>query len=495
MSESLVSRLLAHASARPGDAAIVDERQTVTYGQLARRVLHAAARLDALGVRAGDTVALSFGASRDNAADLAGVVYAAGYLGAALLPLYPDVPQGRKQELIRRIGARWTVAAESDDLCAASLMLSEVCDKLHTSMAGPPRGDAPERPFFYQFSSGTTGDPKVVLFSHAQLCANSLATLAQYGLGPGDRVLPAVVAPTKMGLRYLVRVLADGASLVNLPFPDTRQGLGELIRQFRITSATASPWQLRRLARSAPDSDATSHRLRALVCIGAGVTPDDVLAFRRTLTPNLHVSYSATECGGIAVIRPLDQATDGYQAFPGTQLQVVGPDGAVLPEGETGVVRVRVPWMPSSYVDNPAANAQRFRQGWFYPGDLGHTGAAGRLFLRGRSDGEINYGGAKIVPEEVEAVLMAHPDVRDAIVTAVPDAMAGEIPVAFVVLSPPATLETLKLFCEGHLGANSIPAAIFSLEKMPRSPDGKVERGRLKEHARSLSHMLHSTKP
>ena len=495
MSESLVSLLLARAASRPGDAAIVDERQSVTYGELARRVVGAAARLHALGVRRGDTVALSFGAAGADVADFVSTMHAAGYLGATLLPLYPDVPQGRRQELVRRFGARWSVAARTEQLGATSLELRDICDKFHTSAEAPPRGDAPESPFCYQFSSGTTGDPKVILFSHEQLRANSLATLGHFGLRAGDRVLPAVTAPGKMGMRYLVRALAGGCALVNVPFPDTRQQLGQLIRRFGITAVTASPWQLRRLVQTPPDMDAAAQRLRAIVCIGAMVTPGEVFVFRQQLTPSLYISYSSTESGSVAVLGPGDAASDGYARVPEAEVQVVGDYGAVLNAGETGTIRVRVPWMPVGYAGNPLASAQRFRDGWFYPGDAGHLDAAGRLFVRGRSDGTINFGGVKVVPEEVEAVLIRHPGVSDAVVTGVPDAMAGEIPVAFVVLSPPATLEALRVFCEAQLDATLIPAAILSLEKMPRSADGKVARALLKEHARSLSHMFHSTKP
>jgi len=491
----MVSRLLAAAASDPDRPAIVDELRSVTYGDLARRILGTATRLHALGVRKGDTVALSFGAVAADIADFVSTLHAAGYLGAMLLPLYPDVPQGRRRELVRMFGARWSVAADTEQLGATSLELSRICDKFHTSAEVPPRGDTPEAPFCYQFSSGTTGDPKVILFSHAQLCANSLATVAHYGLGTGDRLLPAVRAPGKMGLRYLVRTLGGGCTFVNVPFPETRQKLGELIRRLGITAVTASPWQLRRLVQTPPDVDAATHRLRALVCIGATVTADDVRAFRQQLTPNLHVSYSSTECGGVAALGPRDAASDGYARFPEADIQVVGDDGVALAAGETGSIRLRVPWMPDAYAGNPQASAQRFRDGWFYPGDAGYLDAAGRLFVRGRSDGTINFGGVKVVPEEVEAVLIRHPGILDAVVTGVSDALAGEIPVAFVVLSPPATLEAIKLFCEAHLDASSIPAAILSLEKMPRSADGKVARARLKEHARSLSHMFHSTKP
>jgi acyl-coenzyme A synthetase/AMP-(fatty) acid ligase len=491
-SASLVGRLLAHASSHPGEAAIVDERHAVTYGELARGILAAAGRLDALGVRTGDTLALSFGASPERTDDFVSVLYGAGYLGAAILPLYPDVPTARKRQLAETFGARWSVAAGAENLGAAPLPLAEICDKSHISAQPPPRGDAAELPFLYQFSSGTTGEPKVVLFSHGQLCANSLATLAHYGLRIGDRLLPAVPAPQKMGLRYLVRTLAGGGSLINLPFPGTRQALGKLVSEFGVTAVCASPWQLRRLMQTAPDPGGASERLRALACIGAMVSADEVRAFRQGLTPNLYVSYSSTECGGVALLGPQDDPAGGYAAYPEVQLQIVSPGGAALPAEEPGAIRLRVPWMPVAYVGNPAASAQRFRDGWFYPGDTGHLDTRGRLFVHGRDDGAINYGGAKIMPEEVEAVLLTHPGVADAIVTSVPDAMAGEIPVAFVVLLPPTTLDAIKAFCIEHVDAASIPAAILSVERMPRAADGKVERARLKEHAGTLAHIVHS---
>jgi long-chain acyl-CoA synthetase len=497
MSESLVSRLLAHASARPGDAAIVDAWQTLTYGELARRILGAAARLDALGVRPGDTVALSFGARIDtrdaNVAEFTSVLYAAGYIGAAVVPLYPDVPQARRRELIGSLGARWSIASGQEDLGARSLVLGEICDEHRSAPPHVPSGCAAGVPFFYQFSSGTTGAPKAVLFSHRQFLDLAVALVGRYGWKPSDRLLPAVRAPAKAGLRYLFRVLLAGGALLNLQFPDTRRQLSEMLDAFGATAAGASPWQLRRLLASEPAAQAAP-QLGFLESIGAPISAAEIEAVRRALTPHLHVNYSSTESGLIATLGPGDAADGGYAPIEGMEVQVVDHAEAPLPAGTVGAIRVRAPWIPAGYARNAAETAKRFRGGWFHPGDEGAIDRAGRLFPRGRSDGAINYGGAKIIPEEVEAVLLAHPGVSDALVLGIPDAMAGEIPVAFVVLSAPATLAALKPWCEARLNALSRPVSILSVEGL-RSADGKAERSRLKEHASSLSHMFHSTKP
>jgi len=495
MEHSLVSRLLAHAAARPADPAIVDERRTVDYGELGRRVLSAAGRLDALGVRRGDTVGFSFGNVSAHAVDFISAVYGAGHLGAVVLPLYPDVLVERQRELVGAFGARWSLAAEARNLGAEALLLADVCGAPASAPASaPPSACEAELPFFYQFSSGTTGIPKAVLFSHGQFLALGRSLVGHYGWKASDRFLPALRAPTKVGLRYLFRVLMVGGAFLNVPFPNTRQQLSETIAAFGANAAGASPWQLRRLLAS-PPAAAIVPALGFLESIGAPIAADEIEAIRRDLTPNLHVNYASSESGLVATLGPGDAVGGGYELVEDVTVQIVDEAGAPLPAGTAGAIRIAVPWLPAGYARNDAATAQSFRGGWFYPGDAGAMNAAGRLLPLGRSDSAINFGGAKILPEDVEAALLRHPDVSDAAVAGLPEPMAGEIAVALVVARRPLTPEALRRFCLAQIDAWSVPAGFLFVDRLPRAADGKLNRAQLKELARSLAHIAHSTKP
>jgi len=152
-----------------------------------------------------------------------------------------------------------------------------------------------------------------------------------------------------------------------------------------------------------------------------------------------------------------------------------------LPTGGVGSLGFRAPWIPERYVDNEKATAEHFHDGWFYPGDVGAIDADGRVSLHGRSDDVINFGGVKLQPESIEAVLAEHPDVEDAAVVGAPHPMAGKVPVALVVLRHPVTPAALIAFCMPRIDASRLPVAIVPVPEIFRSPDGKILRHRLLE--------------
>ena len=137
--------------------------------------------------------------------------------------------------------------------------------------------------------------------------------------------------------------------------------------------------------------------------------------------------------------------------------------------------------LPRGYAGNIEATAECFRDGWFQTSDFGSFDAAGRLKLGGRIDDAINFGGAKIQPLDVERELEAHPAVADAALVGVRDAMAGEIPVAFVVLRRPISTAELRAFLADRLDQWQIPAALVAIGEIPRNPEGKILRGRLRD--------------
>jgi acyl-CoA synthetase (AMP-forming)/AMP-acid ligase II len=162
----------------------------------------------------------------------------------------------------------------------------------------------------------------------------------------------------------------------------------------------------------------------------------------------------------------------------GVEIAALDDDWQPVPAGETGEVSVRGPSVVEAYLDNPAATADSFRDGWFRTGDVGRLSADGYLTLAGRLKELINRAGEKISPYEVEDVLLAHPAVAEAAAYPVPDEKYGEQVGIVVVLSPgaPATPGELSAYCADRLAAFKRPARVTILPEIPKGPTGKIQR-------------------
>jgi long-chain acyl-CoA synthetase len=169
---------------------------------------------------------------------------------------------------------------------------------------------------------------------------------------------------------------------------------------------------------------------------------------------------------------------------PGIELQVVDEAGRAVPAGTVGEVRIRVADMPSGYLDDPAGTARGFRDGWFHPGDLALLSPEGMLYLKGRTDDLINYQGVKILPAEIEEVLLAHPNVAEAAAYAVQTERDNEMPGAAVVLRGERDVESLTRWCTERLRGSRTPRVLLVLKSLPRNAAGKVMRTKLAEMAR-----------
>jgi len=154
--------------------------------------------------------------------------------------------------------------------------------------------------------------------------------------------------------------------------------------------------------------------------------------------------------------------------------------GEPVAEGEVGELVVRTPGLMLGYLEDREATSRAIRDGWLHTGDLARRDAAGFYTLVGRRSLAINVGGHKVFPDEVEAVLLGHPGVREVVVVAAPDVARGEVVHAIVVPADPApTAAALQRFCRARLAAHKVPRRIEFRGSLPRSPLGKVLRHRL----------------
>ena len=164
----------------------------------------------------------------------------------------------------------------------------------------------------------------------------------------------------------------------------------------------------------------------------------------------------------------------------------VDPEGRVLEPGREGDIEVRGLTVMAGYLNRPEATREALRDGWLRTRDLGRLDARGRLTVLSRRTDLILRGGENIYPAELEAVLAAHPGVREAAVVGLTDARWGEVPVAFVVPREGASpLPELEAWCRQSLAGFKIPVRFLPLDSLPRNAMGKLERTLLRERARS----------
>jgi len=335
-------------------------------------------------------------------------------------------------------------------------------------------------------TTGSTGKPKIVPLTHANLAASVAGICSGYHLGPGDATL--VVMPLFHGHGLVGGLLATLASSGAAYLPAAGRFSAHLfweeIGRANATWYTAVPTVHQiLLARAATDYPAAYRPgLRFIRSCSAPLAQAVLHKTEEYFGAPMIVAYGMTETAHQVATNPLPgdgPRRKGSVGLPtGLQVRIINADGSVAESGKTGEVCVRGPALTEGYLNDPKATAAAFADGWFRTGDLGHLDSDGFLYLNGRIKEIINRGGEKIAPQTVEAVLLANPAVEEAAAFAVPDAKYGEDVNAAVVLQPDteATEADLKGYCQARLAPFEVPARIYLLDRFPRTSKGDADR-------------------
>jgi len=456
VAENFARRLEATARRVPDKPALVWEGGALTFAELDTRACALADALTARGVKAGDCVALSIGNHRAFA-----IALLAGWkVGATVAPL----------DKLLKDDERGGILA---DLLPA-LLLDETCvDGLESAAAGRPSEDGGA---LILYTSGSTGRPKGALLSHTAL---GLAIESWAGpvmaLTQADVVLATLPLAHSFGLNgALLAPLLVGATvaLVDRFAPDR---VLDAIRRHRVTVFPGVATMFRRLL-DAPELAAADLGSVRIAVSGAAPCPWELAERWRSRTGIRIVrGYGMTE-----LFRPIS-----YQAADPTE----SPDsiGWPVPGVEIRIVEdelwIKSPSAMDAYVNAPDETREVLVDGWFRTGDLATVSAEGLVTIVGRKRERILRGGYSVFPPEVEAVLLTHPAVAEAAVLAVPHPELGEEVAAFVALRPDsrATPDELVAHCRERLAAFKYPRRLVVLDALPKSPTGKVLKGKLSQ--------------
>lgn len=511
---STLPALLDASAAQFGARTAISFRDArISYDELRRRADRFAAGLIARGVRPGQAVALYF----HNTPFHPIAVFGASRAGAKVVLLSPLDPPMALWRKIADSGAVMVVASNVTPLFANAMALADVAPLVMgddaewgSPSAATPRPEsvirfedvdaepgvwpvvAPDDVALLQYTGGTTGVPKAVMLSHANLTAAASIFRAN-AAGQGTQIVPQdrVIAVLPLFHIFaftgvLLLALQGGAEIMLRARFDAKATLDD-IEQGRATVMAGVPTMWIAL-NAQPDIDRRDLSSLRTAASGGAPLPAEVAArFERVTGRKLGGGWGMTETAPAGTTIPQSLAFRPGMIgvpLPGIEMDVVAMDDSrrVLAPGEVGEFRVRGPNVTRGYWNRPAENAAAFVDGYFLTGDLGTMEADGVFFIVDRKKDMIISGGFNVYPAAIENALHEHPDVQEAAVVGVPDPYRGQAAKAFVVLRPGAralTLEAIEGFLRERLGRHEIPVALEVRESLPKTAVGKLSRREL----------------
>jgi amino acid adenylation domain-containing protein len=484
-SGTILTRIAEHAQAEPTSIALVADDDEVTYGELAARIAALTTRLSIGGAPT------RVGVSLERSTDLVVALLAAQFAGAAYVPLDPTVGAARLE--------RMAEAADLDRLIVRAGgprfgLPDDRVVELPTTPFGAGHHDGtglatlaaaiePDRAAYVIFTSGSTGQPRGVEVTHQNLLASTAARTVWYPDDPNRFLLTSSIGfdSSVVGLFW---TLSTGGTLV-LPNDDDVHDvdrLGELIHDRQVSHTLMVPSLHRALlSRSA---DRLGHLSVAIVA-GEPCTEAVVTQHVESLPDTMLVNeYGPTEATVWATAHRLDRDHDRVPIgapVPGVSTRVADASLRPVPDGVVGELLIAGPTVTGGYLDDGAMTAERFVEvdgrRWYRTGDLVRTRNSLIDFV-GRVDDQLNVGGMRLEPGEVERELVAWPSIEAAVVVT-----AGDPPrlAAHVETDDPIDEPALRAALTSALPSGSVPRHLVAWPALPRTPHGKLDRSAVAE--------------
>ena len=485
-----------HASRSPDRAVTVFGGMKTTYAQMEARSVGLAGGMRERGVGAGDVVAiLSY-----NCPEFLQTIFAANYLGAIAMPINWRLAAAEVRYILEHSQARALVCgdplvemanqatADLERLVMRALITGTAggewssLDELTLGSASPARATTdPDDVHRLMYTSGTTGRPKGVMLTHANLAWKNFAHIVEFGFTQDDVGL-ACGPLYHVGALDLTTtsLIAAGGTVVIHPSFDAAAVLDELERS-RVTTVWLAPAMVNAIM-ALPDVEERNLSSVRVIINGGEKMPIPLIERIQRTFPSAWFAdaYGLTETvsGDTFLDRESIVTKLGSVGRPclHLELEIWDEQGRPVPPGTRGEIVMRGPKVFAGYWRDPEATERAFEGGWFHTGDIGVRDEDGYLFIVDRLKDMILSGGENIASSEVERVLYEHDAVLEAAVIGRPHERWGEVPVAFIVLRPgsEASAQELVEHCRGQLARFKVPHDVTFLEALPRNPSGKV---------------------
>jgi fatty-acyl-CoA synthase len=472
---------------------VLETGERLSYGQLDDRALAAAHLLTAqLGVARGDR----FGLLAHNCVEFLELFFAAGKCGAVIVPLSTRATAHELEGIVRNSGLRVliygpefaeTAQSLKEKLQIETLPVADYASMRHAGGTVTFDPADPEDIYCLLYTSGTTGNPKGVMIPHRMVAWNGYNTAICWDLRADDRSPIFTPLYHAGGLAaFLLPVFSAGGTIIlHKGFNVTE--VWRVIEQERCTVVLGVPtiWKLLMDAPEFRTADLSA--VRAFFSGGAPLPGYLIDAYQErgvVFKQGFGMTEVGVNCFSMTVEESYRKRGSIGKPLMYTRARLVDAEGREVGADEVGELHLRGPHVSKGYWQNPAATAEAYGEdGWFRTGDYARRDADGFYYIAGRKKEMFISGGVNIYPAEIEAELMAHPQVSDAAVLGVADETWGEVGVAFVVAVKGQQLATEEL--ENHLhtriGRYKIPKRFIFLDALPRTPYGKVVKDELRK--------------
>ncbi|UCV22003.1 class I adenylate-forming enzyme family protein [Ferribacterium limneticum] len=478
------------------------DRELYNYREFAARVLALSGSLRGyFGLRRGERVALFM----QNSPHYLEILFAIWHAGLTAVPINNKLHPKEVAFILEDSGATLlfvTAGMEHETLSSNSAKLLQVIDAdskeyselFHGGEATMASNDPSDLAWLF-YTSGTTGKPKGVMLTHANLLSMTMCYFTDVDTPCKEgSILYAAPMSHGAGLYSFAHVIAGARHLVPESGSFVPAEIFELSQKYRNVSMFAAPTMVRRLVEHSANHDSDPSSIKTVVYGGGPMYLEDI---RRALdvlgnrfvqiygqgeTPMTISALSKFHIGNTGHPRYFERLGSVGIAQTAVEVRIVDISGQVLPTGESGEIIVRGDTVMSGYWGNPTATLNTLRDGWLYTGDIGVLDQDGFLSLKDRSKDIIISGGSNIYPREVEEILLLHPGVAEVSVVGRPSHEWGEEVIAFIVPASGQSpdFEALDKLCLKHIARFKRPKEYRILQSLPKNNYGKVVKTELR---------------